>query len=151
ARVRPARAQRGEAGAEAGRVRPRPQPRDRRDHALTARLQALTGRRDPALEPAAGAGLAAPGQHDRSVVAAALIGRAVLAWDRGRVGDGLELLRDAARSVPGAPPDARQPQPLLMLAAALIDVRELGAATGILRTVERHGLPGTPARAALSV
>ncbi|HEY6501512.1 MAG TPA: helix-turn-helix transcriptional regulator, partial [Streptosporangiaceae bacterium] len=137
--------------AEAEQVLARAQPPGRRDQALTACLQALTGQRDPALGPAADRALAASGPGDGPVVAAARIGRSVLAWDHGRVGDGLDLLRDAARTGPGVSPDTRQPQPLLALAAALIDLRELGAATGILRTVERCGLPGGPARAALSL
>ena len=58
-------------------------PGDLRDQALTARLQALAGLRDKLAGPAADAVLAAPGRHGSRVTAAALVTRAVVAWDDG--------------------------------------------------------------------
>jgi hypothetical protein len=55
------------------------------------------GLRDALAGQVAGAILAAPDQHDSHAAAAALIARAVFAWDSGRLSDGLELMRDAAR------------------------------------------------------
>src|SRR4029077_16186571 len=99
-----------------------------RDQALTALLQALAGLRDELAGPAADAILAAPGQHDSHAAAAARLTRAVIRWDSGQIKHGLELLRDAARHGTGISADARHVQPLLALAAALIDLRPLTAA-----------------------
>jgi DNA-binding CsgD family transcriptional regulator len=77
--------------------------------------------------------------------------RAALAWDSGRVSDALDLLREAARDGTGTSPDARHPQPLLALAAALIDLRQLGAAEDILRAVDSRAMRDIPAGAALSL
>jgi DNA-binding CsgD family transcriptional regulator/tetratricopeptide (TPR) repeat protein len=144
--------QTSEARAEAERVLGRPQPhRELRDQALTAQLQALIGLRDGSAGPVAGTILAAPGRHDGHVIAAALVLRAVLAWDGGQIRDGLELLRDAARPGTGISPDTRQIQPLLILAATLVDLREVGEATSILRAAGQQVLPDSPAWAALSI
>jgi DNA-binding CsgD family transcriptional regulator/tetratricopeptide (TPR) repeat protein len=126
-------------------------PADVRDQALTAHLQALTGLRDDLAGPAADAILAAPAQHDRHTAAAARLTRAAVAWDRGRISDALDLLRDAARHYTGISPDARHPQPLLALAAALVDLRQPGEAEDILRAAGHPVLPAIPAAAALSL
>jgi hypothetical protein len=60
-------------------------------------------------------------------------------------------LRDAARYGTGISPDARHFQPLLALAAALIDLRQLGEAEDILRAADTPALQGIPATAALSL
>ena len=147
-----ARGQASEAHAEAKMVLGQPQlPDDLRDRALTAQLQALAGLRDELGGSVADAILAAPGQHDRRAVAAALVTRAVMAWDEGQIGDGLEFLRDAARRDGGISQDARQVQPLLALAAALIDLRQLEEAENILQAVDSQTLHGIPAQAALSI
>ena len=83
------------------------------------------------------------------VVAAALVARAVLSWDNGLLGEGLELLRDAARHGTGHVPRCAQVQPLLALAAALIDLRQPGEAEQILPAADSEPLPGIPAQAAL--
>jgi DNA-binding NarL/FixJ family response regulator len=141
-----------DAADQTGVVLARPQlPADVRDQALTARLQALTGLRDELAGPAADAILAAPGQHDRHAAAAALIARAVISWDSGQVSDGLELLRDAARHGTGTSPDGRHPQPLLALAAALIDVRDLEEADRILHVADIPASRKIPAGAALAL
>jgi DNA-binding CsgD family transcriptional regulator len=141
-----------DAADQAQMVLARPQlPGDLRDQALTAHLQALAGLRDKLAGPAANTVLADPGQHDSHAAAAALVVRAVLAWDGGQISDGLELLRDAARRVPGISPDARHVQPLLALAAALADLRELGEAEDLLRAADHPALQDIPARAALFI
>ncbi|HTZ25997.1 MAG TPA: AAA family ATPase [Streptosporangiaceae bacterium] len=126
-------------------------PGDLRDQALTARLQALTGLCDKLAGPAADAVLAASGRHGSPVTAAALVARAVVARDDGQVSDALDLLRDAARRDGGISADARDTQPLLALAAALIDLRELEEAGSILRAADQPALQGIPAQAALAI
>jgi DNA-binding CsgD family transcriptional regulator len=141
-----------DAADQAQMVLARPQlADDLRDQALTAHLQALAGLRDKLAGPAANTVLADPGQHDSHAAAAALVVRAVFAWDGGQIGDGLELLRDAARRAPGISPDARHVQPLLALAAALADLRELGEAEDILRAADHPALRDIPAQAALFI
>jgi len=146
------RGQAQDAATQAQTVLARPElPADLRDQALTAHLQALAGLRDPLAGPAAGSVLAAPGQYDPYTAAAALLARAVISWDDGQLDDGLEQLRDAARYVAAAWPDARHPQPLLALAAALIDLRQLAEAGDILGAVDHPALRDIPAGAALSL
>jgi DNA-binding CsgD family transcriptional regulator len=125
-------------------------PRDLRDKALTARLQALAGLRDKLAGPAADAVLAAPG-YDGHVTVAALVTRAAIAWDGGQVSDALDLLRAAARHSNGVPLDARHAQPLLALAAALVDLRQLNEADGILDAAGQGALNGLPAEAGLAI
>jgi hypothetical protein len=140
-----------EAAEQAQLVLAQPQlPDDLRDQALTAQLQALAGLRDEAADPPAGTVLAVPGQHDSHTIAAAHLTRAAIAWDRGQISDSLGLLRDAARHGTGISADARHPQPLLALAAALVDLRQFEEADGILHTAG-PALDGIPARAALSI
>ena len=147
-----ARGQARDAADQAQLVLARPQlPGDLRDQALTAHLQALAGLRDELAGPVADTVLAAPGQHDSHAVAAARLTRAVISWDSGQIGDGLELLRDAARHGTGISPDARHVQPLLALAAALVDLRQLGEAEDILRAADHPALQDIPAQAALSL
>jgi DNA-binding CsgD family transcriptional regulator len=141
-----------DAARQAQLVLARPQlPGDLRDQALTAHLQALAGLRDDLAGPVADTVLAAAGQDDSHAAAAALITRAVISWDRGQISDGLELLRDAARRGTGISPDARHAQPLLALAAALVDLRQLGEAEDILRAADHPALRNIPAEAALSL
>ncbi len=126
-------------------------PDDLRDQALTAQLQALAGLRDELAGPVAGTVLIAPGEHGSHAVAAARLARAVVSWDSGQVGDALGLLRDAARHVAGISADARDVQPLLALAAALIDLRQLEEAGRILQAAGQPALDGIPAQAGLSL
>jgi DNA-binding CsgD family transcriptional regulator len=147
-----ARGRASDANAEARLVLAQPRlPEDLRDRALTAQLQALAESRDELGGPVADAIIAASGQHDSHAVAAALVTRAVMAWDKGQVGEGLELLRDAARHGGGISPDARDAQPLLALAAALIDLRQLDEAENILQAADNQTLQGIPAQAAMSI
>ena len=141
-----------DAADQAQTVLARPQlPGDLRDQALTALLQALAGLHDELAGPAADTILAAPSQHDSHAAAAARLTRAVISWDSGQIGDGLELLRDAARHGTGISADARHVQPLLALAAALIDLRQLSEAEDILRAADSLVVRDIPAHAALSL
>jgi DNA-binding CsgD family transcriptional regulator len=122
-------------------------PRDVRDRALAAHLQAVTAL---AGDPAAEAVPASPGRAGPRAVTAALMLDAGCCWDRGHIRESLELLRKAAcRS--GISPDAREVQPLLALAAALVDVRQLTDAEAIVGTQGTSGLDGIPAGAALAL
>jgi len=145
-----ARGQARDAASQAQLVLARPQlPGGLRDQALTAYLQALAGLRDGLAGPAPGTILAAPGRPGSHAAAAALLARAAISWDRGQISEGLGLLRDAARRGTGPSGDARHPQPLLALAAALVDLRQLGEADDILRATDRPALENIPAHAAL--
>jgi DNA-binding CsgD family transcriptional regulator/tetratricopeptide (TPR) repeat protein len=147
-----ARGQAPDAAGQAQLVLARPQlPGGLRDRALTAHLQALAALRDEAAGPVADTILAAPAQHDSDAAMAARLARAVLSWDHGQIGDSLGLLRDAARYGTGISPDARQVQPLLALAAALTDLRQLGEAEDILRAADHPVLENIPAEAGLSL
>jgi DNA-binding CsgD family transcriptional regulator len=144
--------QAAEAASQAERVLARPQlPDDLRDQALAARLQAMAGLRDERAGQVADTILANPVRPDGRAVAAARLARAMISWDSGRVGDGLGLLREAARQSTGISPDARHPQPLLALAAILIDLRQLTEADGILQVADHPALHGIPAQAGLSL
>jgi DNA-binding CsgD family transcriptional regulator len=141
-----------DAAAEARMALAQPQlPPGVRNQAMAAQLQALAGLHDELAGPVAEAILADPSQHDRHAVDAARLARAVLAWDHGQVADALGLLRDAARHGTGISPDARQVQPLLALAAALVDLRQLDEAEEILPAADSRALRGIPAQAALSI
>ena len=147
-----ARGQARDAAAEARMALAQPQlPQDLRDQAMAAYLQALAGLHDELAGPVAGTILADPDQHDGHAVVAALIARAVISWDNGQVSEGLELLRDAARHGTGISPDARDVQPLLSLAAALVDLRQLDEAEEIMHAADSQALHGIPAQAALSI
>jgi DNA-binding CsgD family transcriptional regulator len=124
-------------------------PQELREQALTAQLQALAGQCHGLAGRVADAVLSSPGQHERHTVMAAQAARAGIAWDNGQIGEALGRLRDAARRSAGISPDARHPQPLLMLAAALIDLRQLDEAENILQAADMPALHGIPAQAAL--
>jgi DNA-binding CsgD family transcriptional regulator len=147
-----ARGQARDAAAEARIVLAQPQlPDGLRDQAMAAHLQALAGLRAELATSLVGTVLVAPDRHERQVVVAALVTRAIISWDLGQIGDGLELLRDAARSGRGISPDARQIQPLLVLAAALIDLRQIDEAEDVLRAADTPALHGIPAQAGMAI
>jgi DNA-binding CsgD family transcriptional regulator len=79
------------------------------------------------------AGAAPP--DDEAMTAAARTARSVTAWNAGRAGEALELLREAARAGPGVAADARHCQPLLVLCARLVDLRQLDDALSAIRAV----------------
>jgi DNA-binding CsgD family transcriptional regulator len=137
-----------EAGAEAEIVLAQPQlPRRLRDQAMIAQLQAVAGLRDHQAADAAAAVLGARDGHADPVVAAALVVRAAISWDRGRIAEGLELLREAARHGTVASRDARQVQPRLALAAALVDLRRFDEAASVLRAADIEALRAIPSAA----
>jgi DNA-binding NarL/FixJ family response regulator len=141
-----------DAARQAEMVPAQPQlPHGLREEALTAHLQALTGSHDEVAGPLADTILADPSQHDNHAVVAALAARAVIAWDNGQISEAVGLLRDAVRYSTGSSPDARHPQPLLALAAALVDLRQLGEADRILRAADHAALHGIPAHAGLLI
>ena len=165
-----------EAAGQAQLVLARPQlPGDVRDQALLAYLQALAALRDDHASPAADAilapdatraadvaraadvtraadvPLAAAAPPDHPGVVAARLTRAVFSWDNGHIGEGLELLRDTARHGTGISADARQVQPLLAFAAALVDLRDLAEADTVLTAADHPALHGIPAQAGLSI
>ena len=147
-----ARGQASDAAAEARMALARPQlPHDLREEALTAHLLALAGSRDELAGPLADTILADPSQHDSHTTMAALAARAVIAWDNGQISGALGLLRDAARHGTTISPDARHPQPLLALAAALVGLCQLDEADSILRAAEHPALHGIPAHAGLCI
>jgi DNA-binding CsgD family transcriptional regulator len=143
-----ARGRARDAADQAQMVLARPQlPGGLRDQALAAHLQALAGLGDELAAAVADAIHEAPGQHDSPAAAAALLARAFISLDGGQICDGLRLLRDAARHGTGITADARQVQPLLALAAVLVDVRQLGEAEDILRAADHPALENIPAQA----
>ena len=147
-----ARGQARDAADQAQLVLARPQlPGSLRDQALTAHLQALAGLRDQLAGPVADGILTDPAQHDSHATIAACLTRAVISWDSGQLSDGLELLHDAARHGTATSPDARHVQPLLALAAALVDLRQHGEAENLLRAADNPALHHIPAQAALSI
>ncbi len=140
------------ARAEADTVLAQPQlPHELRDQAMTAQLQALAGLRDEAAGRIADTVLAARDEHGHHVIAAALVTRAVINWHKGQISEALALLREAAREGTGLSPDARHFQPLLALAACLVDLRQLDEAEKILRAADNQTLHGIPSQAVLSI
>ena len=147
-----ARGQASDAAGQAEMVLAQPQlPHGLREEALTAHLLALAGSRDELAGPLADTVLADPSQHDSHTIMAALAARAVIAWDNGQISEALGLLRDAARYGTGISPDARHPQPLLALAAVLVDLRQLDEADSILHAADHPALHGIPAQAGLRI
>jgi DNA-binding CsgD family transcriptional regulator len=146
------RGQARDAAAEARMALAQPQlPSDLRDQATAAHLRALAALHDDLAGPIADTVLAAQGQHDSYVVVAALAARATTTWGKGQISEALELMRDAARHGAGISCDARHVQPLLTLAAALIDLRQLGEAEEMLHAASSQTMDEVPAQAMLSV
>jgi DNA-binding CsgD family transcriptional regulator len=122
-----------------------------RDQATTAHLRALAELHDEFAGPLADTVLAAVSQHDSHVAVGALVARAVTIWDKGQISEALGLMRDAARHGARISSDARHVQPLLVLAAALVDLRQLGEAEEILHAASSQTMDGIPAQATLSI
>ena len=147
-----ARGRARDAAAEARMALAQPQlPNGPRDQATAAHLQALAGLNDEATGPIASTILADPSQHDGHAVVTALVASAIMSWVSGQISEGLELLRDAARHQAGISPDARDVQPLLVLAAALVDLRKLDEGEEVLHAADSQTLCGIPAQAVLSI
>lgn len=123
-----------EAKAEAEEVLSWPQlPGRPRDEALITQLQALVALDDLAkARRVAESILVAPGAHGDSAVAGAELVLATISWEDGRIGPGLVHARAAAAGPNGVSPDARHFQPLLALAAMLVDLRMLDEASSVI-------------------
>jgi DNA-binding CsgD family transcriptional regulator len=141
--------QAGSAIGDAQEVLAQPElPRALREHSVSAYLQAAAGMRGNQTVDRVAAGiLAAPDEHGRPAVAAAHVTRALVSWDEGRISEALELLRQAAHHGTGVSPDARDVQPLLVLAACLVDLRLLEEAAAVLRAADTETLHGIPSQA----
>jgi DNA-binding CsgD family transcriptional regulator/tetratricopeptide (TPR) repeat protein len=123
---------------------------DAHDRTLSAWLQAATGLGDAR---AAGRALEITGAvdgHAAHVTAAARAAQAMVRWDEGRISQSLELLREAAR-YGGVVADARYAQPLLLLSARLIDLRQLGQAASVLGGAGRNTAQGSLGEAIVSI
>ena len=143
--------ERARAQAEAALAQPA-LPAGLRDEGLTAQLQALAGSPGhEAAERIAAGILTAAGQHNSQAVTAALFTRALVAWDKGRVSEGLEFLHEAARRGRAVCADARHVQPLLALGASLADLGRYGEAEKVTASIDRETLRGIPAQAAASI
>jgi DNA-binding CsgD family transcriptional regulator len=105
-----------------------------RDEALVAQLQALSAIGDYQRARAVAQDvLARPAEHGEPALAGALTVLGAICWADGQLGQGLQLCREAARRAGRISPDARHFQPLLVLAARLIDLRQFEEASAILR------------------
>jgi DNA-binding CsgD family transcriptional regulator/tetratricopeptide (TPR) repeat protein len=123
---------------------------DLRDYALAALLQAATVLSDEQTAAPVAAILVDPADHASHVVAAARTARAMTSWSEGRISQALELLRQAARDS-GVSPDARHCQPLLVLCARLIDLRQLDQAASVLDAADSRAPHGSLAQIVLSI
>jgi len=104
-----------------------------RDEVVVAQLQALTALGENARARGLAENiLAASGAHGEPALAGALSVLAMMCWDDGRLDQGLRLAGEAARRTSRVSPDARHFQPLLALAARLIDLRQLGEAEAVI-------------------
>ena len=104
------------------------------DEAKIVLLQALTALRDSQkLAQVATTILAQRGTECSDIIVAALLARALVAWDAGSVAEALDFAAEAVRNTAGrSPPDGRRFQPELFLASRLIDVRRLTAAKAVM-------------------
>jgi DNA-binding CsgD family transcriptional regulator len=128
------RGQPQQASAEAEALLGWPQlPGRLRDEALIAQLQALAALEDAAkARSVAEAVLARPEAHGDAVLAGSQVVLAAIGWEDGRIGRGLAHARGAVGRTGGISPDARHFQPLLALAAMLVDLRMLDEASAFI-------------------
>ena len=75
------------------------------------------------------------------MVTAALVARAVIMWDWGRLAEALDLSAEAVRMAVSQVPDARQSHPHLFLASRLVDLRRFDEARSVMRTAADHASP----------
>jgi len=128
------RGQPGQADAMAESVLAAPGlPGRLRDEALITQLHARAALRDTTRSRTlAEAILAAPDGHSVAAVAGAQLVMADISWDDGWASRGLGHARSAVRRTSGISPDARHFQPLLTLAAMLVDLRMLDEASAVI-------------------
>ena len=124
-----------EADAAAGAVLAGPGLSGRlRDEALVTQLHARTVLSDTArARDLAETILAAPGQYGVAAVAGAQLVLAAIGWDDGWASRGLGYARSAVRRISGVAPDTRHFQPLLTLAAMLVNLRMLDEASAVIQ------------------
>src|SRR5260221_9514136 len=117
-------------------------PSELRADAKVALLQGLTGLRDNRRAGRlAESILAAPEQERSDLVTVALVVRAVMAWDGGRLAEALNLAAEAVRMAGGQQPQGRQCHPHLFLASRLVDLRRFDDARGVIRSAAGHAGP----------
>jgi len=136
-----------EALVEAERVLAEPQlPGELRTDAKVGLLHCLIGLRDSSRAGLlAESILAAPEQESVDVVITALVGRAVILWDAGRMSEALTLSADAVRLTADQQPGVRRCNPHLFLASRLVDLRRSDAARSVMRAAhDWAGLLGQP-------
>ena len=105
-----------------------------RDEAMITQLQARTALGDAARSRAlAEAILAAPDQHGVAAVAGAQLVLAAVSWEEGWASRGLGHARSAVRRISTVSPDSRHFQPLLTLAAMLVNLRMLDEASAVIQ------------------
>ena len=127
-------------------------PYNLREEALTAHLLAHGGQcHDGASGSLGDVVLAHPDEHESHTIVAAQVLRAQISWNCGQISEALRLLQDAARHSTGLALDARRPQPLLPLAAALVDLRQLQEAERIVEASGLSALPASPTQALLRI
>jgi DNA-binding CsgD family transcriptional regulator/tetratricopeptide (TPR) repeat protein len=139
---------------EAMRVLAQPElPGDLRADAKIALLEGMTGMRDNRRAGRLAESILAAAEQERAdVVITALVARAAIMWDRGRLGEALDLSAEAVRMTASRRPDARRSRAHLFLASRLVDLRRFEEARSVMRVAADHaspvGLPGwaaTPA------
>lgn len=105
-----------------------------RDEAMITQLHAWTALGDASRSRALAENiLAAPDQHSVAAVAGAQLVLAAMSWEDGWASRGLGHARSAVRRISGISPDARHFQPLLTLAAMLVDLRMLDEASALIQ------------------
>jgi DNA-binding CsgD family transcriptional regulator/tetratricopeptide (TPR) repeat protein len=105
-----------------------------RDEAMITQLRARAVLRDTVRSRSlAEAILATPDRHSVAAVAGAQLVLAAISWDDGWASRGLGHTRSAVRRISGISPDARHFQPLLTLAAMLVDLRMLDEASAVIQ------------------
>jgi DNA-binding CsgD family transcriptional regulator len=105
-----------------------------RDEAMITQLRARAVLHDTiGSRSLAEAILATPDQHSVAAVAGAQLVLAAISWEDGWASRGLGHARSAVRRISGISPDARHFQPLLTLAAMLVDLRMLDEASAVIQ------------------
>lgn len=114
-------------------------PADLRDRAELALIDALSGAPDSArVETLTATVLATAADRGHAVVIGALVARAVIRWDTGRLAEAVGLARRAVNLARSAPADGRQTPPRLALAGMLADLGRLDEADRVVRDTRKE-------------
>ncbi|HEY0358052.1 MAG TPA: AAA family ATPase [Mycobacteriales bacterium] len=133
-----------EAAAEAEAVLGQDElPADLRDRAELALIDALSGdlsgdAESARVEHLTAAVLATAGERGDAVVIGALVARAVIRWDAGRLAEAVGLVRRAVNLARAASTDGRQTHPRLALAGMLADLGRLDEADAVVRDARKE-------------